>query len=98
MAWLGPAISSAHFEVGPEVWEQFLACQPQAEAAFLPSPVTQGHYMADLYQLARQRLLAAGVSNIYGGDYCTYADQERFYSYRRDDQTGRMVSLIYLNA
>ncbi|MDW7746191.1 MULTISPECIES: peptidoglycan editing factor PgeF [Halomonas] len=96
MAWLGPAISNAQFEVGPEVQQAFVGVHPEAEAAFDPSPYRLGHYMGDLYKLARLRLERLGVSHISGGHFCT-ACEPRFYSYRRDDGlTGRMASVIWL--
>ena len=94
--WLGPAIGAEAFEVGEEVKDQFVAIQPQAEAAFVPVLGAQGKYLADIYQLARLRLQAAGAVHISGGSYCTYTDAERFYSYRRDGVTGRMASLIWI--
>lgn len=101
LAWFGPAIGPANFEVGAEVREQFLAATPelaeQIEACFKPSAKSQ-HYLADIYALARLRLRAAGVSEIYGGGLCTVDDRARFYSYRRDGRCGRMVSLIYRTA
>ncbi len=97
LAWLGPAIGPVHFEVGSEVRAAFMAKDPQAAAAFVPS-LNAGKYLADIYLLAKQRLQAAGVSAIYGGDYCTVADPQRFFSYRRDGQTGRQASLIWLTA
>lgn len=95
MAWLGPAISQAHFEVGDDVYQAFVSMGPQAGAAF-----NQGRepnkWMADIYQLARLQLEKAGVNHIYGGELCTYADSTRFYSYRRDGiESGRMASLIW---
>lgn len=93
MAWLGPAIGPEKFEVGDEVRSAFVARQAQAAAAFVPGE--HGKWLADIYQLARLRLLALGISRIYGGDLCTYTD-ERFYSYRRDGVTGRMGTIIYL--
>lgn len=100
LAWLGPAIGQDAFEVGAEVYQQFLAVpdaiQPQVARCFRESGA-EGKYLADLYGLARQRLSSQGVTGVYGGDYCTYSDPERFYSYRRDGQTGRMASLIWLN-
>ncbi len=96
MAWLGPAIGQAAFEVGEEVRAAFMAKDAQAEAAFVPG--APGKWMADIYQLARLRLQGVGVQRIYGGDLCTYSDAERFYSYRRDGVTGRMGSLIWLDA
>ena len=100
-AYLGPAISQQHFEVGGEVRELFLVKasstdQRPTEACFKPSKMRPGHYYADLYQLARIQLHSLGVTRIYGGDFCTYADNARFYSYRRQGQTGRMASVIWL--
>ena len=94
MAWLGPAIGPDAIEVGAEVRAAFIACDPAAAAAF--TDIGEGKYLADIYQLARQRLAAAGVSRVYGGDDCTVIERERFFSYRRDGITGRMASLIWL--
>ncbi len=97
MVWLGPAISNAQFEVGPEVFEAFVAVQPEAESAFERSPYRLGHHMADLYRLARLRLERLGIHSISGGHFCTACDESRFYSHRRDDgRTGRMASVIWL--
>ena len=101
LAWLGPAIGPDAFEVGPEVREGFLAAaRPSAGSAvaqcFAPNPARPEHYFCDLYALARIRLTALGVTHIFGGDFCTYRDSERFYSYRRDRETGRMASVIML--
>lgn len=93
-AWLGPAISQQAFEVGDEVREAFVQRDQQAAAAFSPSK-NSNYWMMDIYQLARQRLHQLGINKIYGGDFCTYSDQDRFYSYRRENQTGRMASLIW---
>ncbi len=95
MAWMGPAIGPEHFEVGDEVREVFVRQHSQTESAFVES--RPGHWMADIFQLARQRLLATGVSQIYGGGICTYADADHFYSFRRESVTGRMASLIWLS-
>lgn len=92
IAWLGPAISQANFEVGDEVREAFVAHDPAAEAAFEPN--ARGRWQADLYTLARQRLAAAGVTRVFGGGLCTYADPARFFSFRREGSTGRLVSFI----
>ena len=93
LAWFGPAISQAAFEVGHEVREAFIQHDPAADRAFIPSS-RAGHWQADLYQLARQRCHAAGIQSIHGGDLCSYGDP-RFYSYRRETPTGRMASLIW---
>lgn len=101
-AWLGPAIGPCHFEVGSEVREEFLRQSPASsqqavEACFLPIS-TAGKYMADLYGLARVRLQAVGVSEIGASPLCTYCDSDRFFSFRRQPVTGRMLSLIYLKS
>ena len=96
MAWLGPAIGPGQFEVGAEVREAFMEKDAEACEAFIPS-ATPGHFMADLYQLARQRLISAGLSQIYGGHWCTFSEPDRFFSFRRDGVTGRMASLIFID-
>lgn len=100
MAWLGPAISQEYFEVGAPVREQFLSTasavdKPALEAAFVASSQRDGHFFADLYSLAKIRLSALGITAIYSGKHCCYRDSSRFFSYRREGVTGRMVSLIY---
>ena len=95
MAWLGPAIGSTVFEVGDEVRTAFVAKQPQAAKAFVAA--AEGKWMADICQLARLRLQALGIHRIYGGDLCTYSDDQRFYSYRRDGVTGRMATFIWIS-
>lgn len=96
LVWLGPAIGSEVYEVGPEVRQAFTAQHAEAARAFVPSG-RSGHWLADLYELARIRLAAAGVVAVYGGGFCTLTDP-RFYSYRRHAVTGRMASLIWLTA
>jgi YfiH family protein len=100
MAWLGAAIGPDAFEVGDEVRENFVSQHPLAAIAFRPAlPGTLDgaprKWLADLYALARIRLSACGVTRVYGGGLCTFSDAQRFYSYRRAAQTGRMVSLIW---
>lgn len=96
LAWLGPAIGPTRFEVGQEVHDAFCAVDREAHAAFSPG-VAPGKWYADLYQLARQRLARAGVTQVFGGGLCTVSDRDRFYSYRRDRETGRMASLIWID-
>lgn len=93
--WLGPAISQAKFEVGQEVRTAFIQQDLKAANAFIAQP--NNKYLADLYQLAKMRLAAVGITAIYGGDYCTYQQSELFFSYRRDGETGRMASSIWLD-
>ncbi len=93
LAWLGPAIGPNAFEVGDEVREQFITKDAQAELAF------QAHgdkWLGDIVQIATQRLNKLGVTKIYGGDLCTFTDEERFFSFRRDGDTGRMATMIWL--
>jgi YfiH family protein len=93
LAWLGPGIGPAAFEVGADVREAFLAGDAGAEAAFTPR--SPGKWMADLFLLARRRLARCGVESVHGGQLCTHSDPRRFYSYRRDGATGRMAALIW---
>lgn len=93
MVWLGPAIGPRQFEVGQDVVDTFVGRDTNNESCFVP----QGNkYLADIYQLARNILLSNGVTNISGGDFCTVEQETEFYSYRRDGQTGRMASLIWI--
>ena len=94
LVWLGPAIGPTAFEVGSEVRAIFMAQNPLVSDAFVA--LSAEKYLADLYQLARLRLQQSGVTAIYGAEYCTYSDQQRFFSYRRDGQTGRMASSVWL--
>ncbi|GGC82599.1 peptidoglycan editing factor PgeF [Marinobacter halophilus] len=96
-AWLGPAIGPEHFEVGPEVRQSFIDQSPDGAQAFTPNGARSGHFMADIYRLATQRLNNAGVVSVSGGGLCTVNDKDRFYSYRRDGQTGRMATLVWLD-
>lgn len=93
LAWLGPAIGREHFEVGEEVRHAFLEADPAAQSAFTRN--ARGRWQCDLTQLARQRLRGAGVTRVFGGTWCTYADRARFFSFRRDGQCGRMAALIW---
>jgi YfiH family protein len=94
LAWLGPAIGPRNFEVGAEVRQAFVSRDAQAAQAFIAQP--DAKFLADLYLLARQALASCGVTRIGGGEFCTVADERRFYSYRRDRITGRMATLIWI--
>jgi YfiH family protein len=94
LAWLGPAIGPADFEVGAQVLEQFVAHDGQAACAFKPN--ARGRWQCDLYALARQRLAASGVTAIFGGGSSTSAEPGSFFSYRRDGRCGRMAALIWI--
>ena len=94
IAWMGPAIGPAHFEVGDEVRAAFTATDLDASSAFVAN--ARGRWQCDLYALARRRLTAIGISGIYGGGWCTFAEADRFFSYRRSGQCGRMAALIWI--
>jgi polyphenol oxidase len=93
MAWLGPAIGPGAFQVGGEVRAAFLDRDPGATIAFQPDGE---RWLADLYALARRRLAMCGVTTVSGGGWCTFSEPERFFSYRRENPTGRMASLIWI--
>ena len=95
LAWLGPGIGPRAYEVGEVVRGAFLAPDPGTADAFTPSG-RPGHWLADMYALARRRLARAGVEEVHGGGLCTYEDGERFYSYRRDGVTGRIATLVWI--
>ena len=95
LAWLGPAIGPESYEVGDEVRAAFVGEDAGAAGAFRES--RPGRWFADLYALARRRLNALGVGVVHGGGFCTYRDSARFYSFRRERQTGRMASLIWID-
>ena len=101
IAWLGPAIGPDHFEVGEDVRTAFVTHDPSTAGAFAaktrPPGQTNKKWSANIFQLARRRLENAGVTQIFGGGICTYSDAARFFSYRRDNATGRMAALIWLD-
>lgn len=95
LVWLGPAIGPTVYEVGNEIRAQFIEHDPQAEQAFVAS--LNDRWLMNMYLLARQRIHTKGITAIYGGDHCTYTENDRFFSHRRDSKTGRQASLIYLS-
>lgn len=96
LVWLGPAIGPDHFEVGAEVREKLIARHPDYAAGFYPTGPDK--WLANFYQLAKINLEHCGAHSIYGGGLCTFCDDRRFYSYRRDrGVTGRMAHLIWLH-
>ncbi|TQV83022.1 peptidoglycan editing factor PgeF [Aliikangiella coralliicola] len=92
MAWIGPAISQPYFEVGAEVYDQFIALNAEHELFFEPN--SRHRFQFDFIGLARHKLSEAGIQ-VFGGKHCSFADDKRFFSYRRDGQTGRMASMIW---
>jgi len=109
LVWLGPAIGPEKFEVGDEVRRAFLQNsgakkssdknaldKKRIEQCFFPLNNKKNKYLANIYKLARFRLSHQGIENVSGGNYCTYIEQDKFFSYRRDGETGRMASLIWL--
>jgi len=99
LAWLGPAIGPKAFQVKRDVIDQFEANGFTIDDTVFVPDKTRGHFLGNLYALARQRLLALGLKDnqITGGNYCTVTQSADFYSYRRDKVTGRMASLIWLS-
>ena len=95
IAWLGPAIGAQAFEVGEDVRQAFVQTDPQAHGAFTAN--ARGRWQADLVYLARLRLLSLGIA-VRGGTGCTFTEASRFYSYRRDGQTGRLATLVWRTA
>jgi YfiH family protein len=95
LVWLGPAIGPSVYEVSEDVLESFISQDQLAIEAFKSKPNKK--WLANLYLLARMRLNNLGITSIYGGDYCTFSDQQNFFSFRRDGITGRMASLIWLS-
>jgi len=96
LAWLGPAIGPAHYEVGDEVRDAFLVRNAAAAAAF--SGNRPGHWLLDLYAVARQRLAARGVVRVHGGGFCTFSDAARFPSWRRDRTRERIAAFVWLES
>lgn len=93
LVWLGPAIGPECFEVGNDVRDAFVHKAAIYVDAFRPAG--QDKWLADIYRLARIELLGLGIRRIYGGDFCTYSNADSFYSYRRENRTGRMATLIW---
>ena len=93
IAWLGPAIGPNAFEVQQDVYDAFCTTNPDHAVAFKPH---NDRWLADLYTLARQALARVGVKQLSGGQHCTYSDRENFFSYRRDGETGRMATLVWI--
>lgn len=94
LVWLGPAIGSAVYEVGHDVYDAFTQKDEDAKLAFKATDAQ--HWLFDIYTLAKQRLYKMGVQQIYGGDRCSFSEEEHFFSYRRDNITGRMASMIWI--
>jgi purine-nucleoside/S-methyl-5'-thioadenosine phosphorylase / adenosine deaminase len=94
VAWMGPAIGVQHFEVGDDVRTAFMAKDVRADLAFVKNE--RDRWQCDLYLLARRRLSALGVEAVYGGGWCTFAEADRFFSYRRDGRCGRMAALVWI--
>jgi len=94
VAWFGPAIGPQRFEVGRDVFDAFCVVDPGAASAFAPHGDCK--WLANLYGLALRRLRRAGVNAVAGGGHCTMTESDRFFSWRRDKDIGRMATLIWL--
>jgi YfiH family protein len=97
MAWLGPAIGPKAFEVGVDVLDAFGVDPSAVSTEFMPVSGNPNKWLGNLYAIARAQLDQLGVTQIYGGQYCTVSDPQNFYSHRRDPTSGRMASLIWLD-
>lgn len=95
-AWMGAAISQQHFEVGAEVKATFVQENADFETDFISQ--SNGKFLADLYSIARKKLTVLGVKKVSGGEHCTFAEADKFYSYRRNSMTGRMATFIFIRA
>lgn len=96
VAWMGPSAGPQAYEIGEEVFDAFVSHEERAAAAFVAT--RPGHWRADLYGLARQRLANLGITRVHGGDACTISDPQRFYSHRRDARTGRMATVVWMQS
>ena len=92
---MSPAIGPGAFEVGKDVYDAFASVNTENATAFKPH---RDRWLADLYQLARLALARVGIKQVFGGQHCTYEEQENYFSYRRDGETGRMASLVWLDS
>jgi polyphenol oxidase len=97
VAWMGPCIGPTAFEVGEEVRAAFVAHDPLAAQHFVPRE-TPGKFLCDMYLIARQRLRTIGVTDVSGGDYCTFTQSDLFFSHRREPITGRMAAFVWIDA
>ena len=95
-AWIGPAAGPQRYEIGDEVLERFIAHDPRAASAFVAT--RPGHWLVDLFAIARMRMADAGIdpADIHGGGICTISDPQRFFSHRRDQRSGRMATLTWI--
>lgn len=97
LVWLGPAIGPSAYEVGDDMRRAFVEQDKETAQSFTPVPDRPGHWLADLYDIARRRLRAQGVHAIHGGLRCTFRERNLFYSHRREGACGRMASIIWLD-
>lgn len=103
MAWLGPAIGPQVFEVGKDVKDAFNMTEDSSAFEAIATASTKDgssteKWLANLYTLARLRLRHLGISQIYGGEFCTFTEKDKFYSFRRSTPTGRQATLIWLES
>ena len=94
LVWLGPAIGPEAFRVNDQIRVDFIDSNPDNSSAFAHQ--YQGHWLCDMYKIARNNLQRLGITQIYGGDHCTFRETDKFFSYRRQQTTGRMASLIWI--
>ena len=97
VAWMGPCIGPKTFEVGEDVRDAFIKHDARVATHFAPR-ATPGKFLCDMYALARMRLAAMGISEVTGGDYCTFDQPDLFFSHRRNPLTGRMAAFVGIDA
>lgn len=98
LVWIGPAIGANAFEVGQDVVDAFCLKRPELSRYFVAKTTRPGYFLADLVGITKVILAQLGVTKVYGGQWCTFELAKDFYSYRRDGQTGRMASLIWIDS
>ena len=98
IVWLGPCIGQEYFEVGNDIYDLFIAKDNNTKKAFKS---LKHRYHLDLAIAARLKLNDLNIINISGAgitdNFCTFRDEKKFFSYRRDGETGRMASLLWID-
>lgn len=94
LAWIGPCISSEYYEVGKDVYERCLNHSTPLKSEF--NQIDEDHWHCDLANIVKIILKNTGVGAIYECGLCTYKMDDLFFSYRREGNTGRTASMIWM--